>query len=256
MKSARILMLSLLICSLFTVFSNADQYNEALKAIADKDYERGCELLQPFPEDNKLEAMTVLGTMYVNRFCKGMDAAAGRQMIMDAAEQGYAQAGELVAAFNYDDAIISIRNEDFIKAAKLLTPLAEENHLAAKTLMGVLYVKGDGVEEDTSKGLNMIMDAAAQGYEHARLVAIEINTDLAEMGDVSAIHNVGYMCLHGWAGEHDPDQCIEWLEVAADMGYEKSVRTLSQLYKSGELGVTPDKEKADYYNSIINNSND
>jgi hypothetical protein len=149
-----------------------------------------------------------------------------------------------------EDAKAAIKNEDFGKAFELLSPLAEESNAEAQTLLGALYLNGQGVEMDATKGLSWIMKAADQGFEPARVHAYNLCVDLAKQGNATAIHNVGYMCLNGWGGEQDANECIQWLETAAKLGHIRSANVLSQIYTKGSFGITPDEEKASYWSHL------
>ena len=94
-----------------------------------------------------------------------------------------------------EDAKAAIQNEDFNKSYELLLPLAEENNAEAQFLLGSLYINGQGVEKDDTKGCSWIMKSARQGYDQARLHAFNIYFELASRGDASAMYNLGYMCL-------------------------------------------------------------
>jgi len=122
------------------------------------------------------------------------------------------------------DAMVALVKEDYKKAVELLEPLAEKNNVRAKSLLAPLIFRGAGVEKDTNKGLAMIMDAAKQGDEDAKKIAVDLNHELASMGDEKAMYNMGYMCLSGWGGEIESGQCLKWLEDAARMGHTRSDR--------------------------------
>ena len=96
-----------------------------------------------------------------------------------------------------EDAKAAIQNEDFTKSYELLLPLGEENNAVAQFLLGSLYINGQGVEKDDTKGLSWIMKSARQGYDQARLRALSIYFELADRGDAGAMYNLGYMYLHG-----------------------------------------------------------
>ena len=149
-----------------------------------------------------------------------------------------------------EDAKAAIKNEEFKKACELLLPLAEGNNAEAQTLLGTLYVDGQGVGKDATKGLSWIMKAAAQGYEAARVRAFILCLDEAQRGDTAAMYNVGYMCLNGWGGEYEKNVCIDWLEGAAKLGHIRSANLLSQIYTKGMFGITPVEEKASYWSDI------
>jgi hypothetical protein len=149
-----------------------------------------------------------------------------------------------------EDAEAAIQNEDFEKACEFLRPLAEDNNAEAQFLLGSLYVNGQGVEKDDTKGVSWVMKAARQGYAEARSRAISICLDLANQGDTTAMYNLGYMCLQGWGGERDPNICIGWLERAAESGHVRSAKVLSGIYAKGKFGITPDEEKASYWSNL------
>jgi hypothetical protein len=146
-----------------------------------------------------------------------------------------------------EDAKAAIQNEDFTKSYELLLPLGEENNAEAQFLLGSLYINGDGVEKDDTKGLSWIMKSARQGYVEARSRALAIFLYLANQGDASAMYNLGYMYLHGWGGEQDTDIGIGWLESAAKNGHDQSAKVLSGIYAEGKFGITPDEDKASFW---------
>ena len=149
-----------------------------------------------------------------------------------------------------EDAKAAIENQDFAKAYELIYPLAEGGNAEAQTTLGTLYINGQGVEKDITKGLSLIMKAGAQGFEPARIAALNLCIKLGKQGDAKAIYNVGYMCLNGWGGELDSNECMQWLETAAKLGHIRSGNVLSQIYTKGLYGITPDKEKASYWSDM------
>jgi len=151
-----------------------------------------------------------------------------------------------------EDAKGAIENSDFEKAYKLLLPLAEENNAEAQTILGSLYINGEGVEKDYTKGLSLIMNAGRLGYEPARVRAFSLCLEVAKQGDPAAMYNIGYMCLNGWGGEMDADNCIEWLSTAAKLGHVRSGSVLAQIYTENSFGITPDEEKASYWRDMAN----
>ena len=149
-----------------------------------------------------------------------------------------------------EDAKTAIEDEDFIKAKRILYSLAEDGNADAQSMLGALYVNGQGVDKDLTKGLSWIMKAATQGNEVARRNALTLCMDLGKKGDPKAMFNVAYMCLKGWGGEYDSDVCLGWMESAARMNHVKSSETLAKIYTKGLYGVTPDEEKAAYWNNL------
>jgi hypothetical protein len=146
-----------------------------------------------------------------------------------------------------EDAKTAVTNQDFTKAHEILTPLAEQDNVEAQTMLGAMYVNGQGVEADATKGLELIMKAAKKGYEPAKVRAFNLNIELANSGDTAAMFNVGYMCFNGWGGTYESGVCLKWLENAGDIGHEKSAKILAKIYTEGMYNVTPDETKAAYW---------
>ncbi|MGD9159291.1 MAG: tetratricopeptide repeat protein [Desulfobacteraceae bacterium] len=246
MKSIKVLIIAFLFCIFCPAISFAEPFNDAMEAFKNKNYTKVVELLTPLAEQNNAEAKAFLGNMYYNGDGVEQDRAKGFKMLTDAANLGYVPAKSALAS-------IAIGKKEYEKAIQILTPLAEDNNLEAKKVMGVLYCRGYGVEQDIEKGLSLIMDAAALGDEGAKTIAAVMNKGFAELGDPKAMYNVGYMCMKGWGGENDPQMCVQWLEKAAENGHVKSAKVLSSIYSKGKYGISPDKEKASHYSSLANN---
>ena len=145
------------------------------------------------------------------------------------------------------DAMVAIVKKDYKKAVELLEPLAEEKNVRAETLLAPLIFKGAGVDKDVNRGMAMIMDAAKQGDKDAEKIAVDLNHELASLGDEKAMYNMGYMCLSGWGGKIESGQCMKWLEDAAKLGHSRSAKFLAYIYKNGKYGVTADQNKAEYW---------
>ena len=154
------------------------------------------------------------------------------------------------SADQLEDAKSAFDNKDFEKAYELLTPLAEAKNAEAQTRLGIMYLNGQGVEMDLTKGLRLIMEAANQGHDVAQVCALNVCMDMARQGDTGAMYNVGGMCLKGWGGEQDKSVCLKWLEEAGRLGHIRSAEQLNNIYKKGQFGITRDKEKADEWKDV------
>ena len=149
------------------------------------------------------------------------------------------------------DAKTAYDREDYEEAYELLSPLAEAENAEAQTMLGVMYINGQGVEMDLTKGLRLVMAAAKQGYNVAQACALDVCMDMAREGDTGAMYNVAGMCLKGWGGEQDKSVCLKWLEEAAKLGHENSGKMLNKIYSKGLYGITPDEEKAAYWTDLL-----
>jgi len=143
-----------------------------------------------------------------------------------------------------EDAKTAFDNKDYEKACELLSPMAEAKNAEAQTRLGIMYLNGQGVERDLTKGLGLIMEAANQGYDVAQACALNVFMDMAREGDTGAMYNVGGMCLKGWGGDQDKAVCLKWLEEAARLGHLPSAEMLNKIYSKGQFGIPRDKEKA------------
>jgi TPR repeat protein len=172
------------------------------------------------------------------------------KLLYPLAEQGDAAAQDCVAAMYCEG--LGIEKDEAL-AASWYEKAAEQGYAQAQNALGAMYVNGVGVEQDAQKGLSYIVKAAQQGLEVAQQNAYALYYEEAQNGNIGALHNVAYMCLKGWGGEAEPQNCMKLLEVAAQNGYTKSASALSQIYTKGMFGVDPDEEKASFWKNFANN---
>lgn len=99
---------------------------------------------------------------------------------------------------------------DYQRAAKILTPWAEQGNVSAQTMLGSLFMEGKGVEED--------FEQARRWYRMA-----------AEQGSVNAQYNMAIMCYNGDGGEQDDVEAYMWFAVAAKNGNKAAARQLKPL---------------------------
>jgi TPR repeat protein len=132
-----------------------------------------------------------------------------------------------------------------------LRDLAEKGQPRAQTDLGLLYVKGIGVEKDYAAALQWFQRAADQGAPRAlfftglmyeRGYGVERNYATAlDWYRRSAAKNfapaevaVARFYAHGLSVEHDPAQRIEWLLRAANRGSPQAQYILGNIYRIGE----------------------
>lgn len=99
---------------------------------------------------------------------------------------------------------------DYQRAAKILTPWAEQGNVSAQTMLGTLFMDGKGVEED--------FEQARKWFRMA-----------AEQGNVNAQYNMAIMCYNGDGGEQDDVEAYMWFAVAAKNGSKAAARQLKPL---------------------------
>ncbi len=243
MKSLKLTFIAFLFCTLLPALSFADPLEDAQEAYQSKNYKKVVEILTPLADQGNAKAKALLGNMYYSGDGIEKDEAKGFQLLTEAGDMGVVPALTALAS-------IAIGNKEYDKAIKILEPMAAEDVLDAKKVLGVMYCRGYGVEQDIGKGLSMIMDAAEKGDEAAKQIATSMNRGFADLGDARAMYNMGYMCIKKWGGDQDPEMCLLWLEKAAEKGHAKSARILSSIYSKGKYGIEADQEKAAKWSSL------
>ena len=97
-------------------------------------------------------------------------------------------------------------------AAYWFSLAAEKGNMAAKYQLGLLYLNGEGVEEDLQKGKLLLEQAA-------------------ENGNVEAQYNLAVMYLDGHGVEQNNEYAIFWLQKAASQGSEIAIKALNSIIK-------------------------
>jgi len=129
---------------------------------------------------------------------------------------------------------------------------AEAGDADAQYEVGIMYLKGQGVEEDRAKATQWLKSASGAGNEQAaaKLRRMDDQRDKfaqlqeqAGAGDAEAQYELGMMYLKGRGVEKDEPRARVWLGKAAKQGDEKAITRLGILHQRGEGGET-DYEKA------------
>ena len=113
---------------------------------------------------------------------------------------------------------------DFAGALRAWRPLAEAGDASAQANLGVLYWRGEGVEEDHAEAVRWFRLAAEQGNGIAQ-------------------DNLGQMYYLGQGVERDPGEAARWIRAAAMQGDPGAQLRLGSLYAEG-IGVERDPEAA------------
>ncbi|MBT4710508.1 MAG: hypothetical protein HOB82_03150 [Alphaproteobacteria bacterium] len=109
---------------------------------------------------------------------------------------GFLVSASPVFADKLDDGIAAYDAGNFIRAIKLLQPLADQGVAAAQTHLGLMYDEGNGVAVDDAKAIEWYRLAAAQD-------------------DVLSLYLMGTMYDLGEGVAEDNDQAVEWYRLAA-----------------------------------------
>ena len=159
------------------------------------------------------------------------DVVSALSLFREAAGQGYAPAQSMLAW------ILDGSNQDD-EAVEWYRKAAAQSHAAGQFGLGEMYIKGEGVEIDLSRALELITAAAEQ--DHTR--AIHRLVDAYEFGRMGL--------------EADHDAAVMWLQRGMDINDRWSVERLAKAYERGELGLAVDQSRASELVFLAKSMND
>ena len=172
--------------------------------------------------------------------------------LLDKAAQGDSQA-QLQAGQGYRDGVPVLANPE--EAARWFTKAWQEGeHIPqAAYELAQLYEKGDGVEKDEAKALQLLGAAAeaknAQAQYQLGMIAYEQQkytdafawfSNAAENGSAAGQYMTGFLLMQGQGTEKSVSLAIKFFRDAAAQNYTSAQYVLGQIYWKG-LGVPKDK---------------
>jgi len=113
---------------------------------------------------------------------------------------------------------------DYATAYKIWAPLAENGDANAQANLGVMYLRGLGVEKDIPQAVQLFQSAAAKGNGQAEF-------------------QLGLMFQKGVGVQQDYAQAMRWYEMAADQGDPFAGYGMGRLFEEG-YGVPRDERAA------------
>lgn len=128
------------------------------------------------------------------------------------------------AKTQFEQGVALYDEENFAAAAAAFAKAAEKGYVDAQFNLGLMTLKGEGVEQDYPEAMRLFRLAAEQG-------SVKAQTNLARM----------YAKAKGVAPNYG--QAVFWFRKAADAGYDDAQYSLGVLYASG-IGVPRDLRKA------------
>jgi len=141
---------------------------------------------------------------------------------------------------------------------------AESGDAAAQFQLGRAYIRGQGVEKNQTKGLELISEAAEAGHAEAmagmgylhmtgeglekdELKALEWLRKAADAGSLKAKGNLGVLLRSGKKIQLSNDESLRLLHEAADAGFIEAKSYLGRLYFTGDALQTQNRKKARSY---------
>jgi uncharacterized protein len=129
-----------------------------------------------------------------------------------------------VNAGELEDAEAAINIGDNVTALRILGTLVDQDNTSAERLLGIMYVKGQGVPQDYVLGMRWMRLAADKGLAEAQ-------------------NEVGIFYRRGWGVERNEAEAVKWFRLAADQGLLLAQNNLADTYALG-LGVPQDLAEA------------
>lgn len=171
-----------------------------------------------------------------------------------------------------DEGIAAYKKKDFATTFVEIAPLAEQGHLYAQDLLGLMYLLGQGVPKDEAKGVQLITASAEGGFADAQFnlgamfengqgvekdldEALAWYTKSAEQDYAVAQANLGMMYANARGVEQDDEVAVEWYTKAAEQGHAIGQRLLGAMYLLGR-GVEQDDDLAFEWTSKAASQND
>jgi TPR repeat protein len=154
------------------------------------------------------------------------------------------------------DGLVAYATGDYATAWRVLRPWAEQGNPDALTAVGVMYVKGQGVDRDYTQALDLFNRAISAGSEDAEAElgymygsgygvpqdyeeAISKYRDSIQKGSVRGENYLGEAYVAGQGVVKDYDQARQLFEDAARKGLPVALANLGNLYYLGR-GVPKD----------------
>jgi uncharacterized protein len=171
-----------------------------------------------------------------------------------------------LAAGSFEDAVDAHARGDYAKALRLIRPLANDGDAAAQFNLGLMYLTGQGVQQDDAAAALWFRKSAEQGYVLAqtnlgvlyrdgRGVAQGVTEAVmwfrkaAEQGDAVAEFLLGNQYAFGKGVPQDYSEAMIWFLKAAEQDHPKAKLYLGVMYAEGR-GVPQDYVRAHMWFSL------
>lgn len=171
-----------------------------------------------------------------------------------------------------DGALEAFIAGDYRSAFQAAERFAPEGNVDAQTMLGWLYWKGHGTDQDFPAADEWLSRAAEQGdvramrhladlhfYDYESLdgriknrpLAAEWYRRAAEAGSSTSQRRYGRVLIRGIGIDRDRDTGLVWMMRAIDAGDRQAMYELGYVYETGELGEPNFQEALRYYRQAI-----
>ena len=164
--------------------------------------------------------------------------------------------GGMPASADFDEALRAAHRGEYSVAEAEFRRLADSDDARGQNGLGVLYLRGTGVEQDIALAGRWFRLAAEQGYHAAQTnlgllyengwgvpedaeQAYRWYLRAAMQGDAEAQTSVALMLSQGRGTSRDQEAAFAWFERAARQGHVEAWAHIGHMYRAGE-GVKRD----------------
>lgn len=165
-----------------------------------------------------------------------------------------------------EDGHTAFDQQQYKKAYDLWLPLAEQGNADAQYNIGLLYMKGHGVELDERTALVWFTLAGEQGVADAQYnagvlfytgkgvypdhnSAIDWWTLAVDAGHANAQNNLAIMYAYGYSVGQDTKLALELWTAAANQGHPDAIHSLINAYAGNIVGFEKNEALAEQWRS-------
>ena len=125
------------------------------------------------------------------------------------------------AVAGYEAGVKAYQQRNYQKA---LRELKADPSPASRYVLGIMYFKGEGVEQNKKEAIDLLRKAADGGHGKAQ-------------------YSLAVICDKGDGTPQDKQEAVKWYRKAAEQGHAQSQFDLGVMYTNGE-GVSKDRAEA------------
>lgn len=198
-----------------------------------------------------------LAHIYLDGVGIPVEKAKGLTYMKKSADLGYVDA-------EYEYGLSLYNEKNFDQSFSYLIKASEANNILAMPYAGLMLVYGVGVDEDQTKGLNLLQKAANKDnplanrflgdiyYDGSKTVkdyekAFGYYKKGSKLVDAESQYKYARMMFNGEGTKADPLFAIEWFKGAVEKGNVDSMMALADIYMGNNNYGFKDRERAEYY---------
>ena len=167
----------------------------------------------------------------------------------------------IVISAEPEDGFQAFTAGNYEQALRLWLPQAEKDNADAQYNLGVLYMKGLGVEKNLKTAFIWYKRASSNGHSDAMfnlgtmynkgkgIYHSPVNADqwwlkAAELGNAAAQYNIAVKYAYGGSLGKDIDEAIKWWEKSALQGNKDARAALHKTYTEGLFDIPVNLQEA------------